>query len=77
MSIFFELFVLDVLISWHCDVNCEAGLFLVVDQHDVRPIVKQMLVSLDGEVPKDFFWFYPPVFTVLKVLLSTNDPVYN
>ena len=66
---------------WHCNANYEAGLFLVVDQHDVRPIVKQVLVSLDGEVPEDlgviilqyFFWFYPPVFTVLNVVLSTYD----
>ena len=50
MSIFFELLVLDVLISCHCAVNYEAGLFLVVDQRDVRQIVKQMLVSLDEEV---------------------------
>ena len=31
----------------------EAGLFFIVDQHDVRPIVKQMLVSLDGKVAED------------------------
>ena len=38
-----------------------------------------MLVNLDGKVPEDlgvvipdyFFWFYPPVFTVLKIVLST------
>ena len=79
-----KLLLRDVLISWHCDVNCEAGLFLVVDQHDVRPIVKQMFVSLNGEVQKDsgviilenFFWFYPAVFTVFKVVLSTHGPVY-
>ena len=53
MSIFFELLVLDVLISCHCAVNYEAGLFLVVDQRDVRQIVKQMLVSLDEEVLED------------------------
>ena len=47
---FFELFVLGVLISCYCAVNYEAGLFLVVDQRDVRQIVKQMLVSLDEEV---------------------------
>ena len=40
---------MDVLISWHCDVNYEAGLFLVVYQHNVGPIVKQMLVSLDDK----------------------------
>ena len=59
---FFELFVLDVLFSWHCDVNYEAGLLLVVNMHNVRPIVKQML---DEEVLEDpgaivpdyFFWF--------------------
>ena len=75
---------MDVLIFWHCDDNYEAGLFPVVDQHDVRPIVKRMLVSLDEEIPEDlcviipeyFFWFYPPVFTVLKVVLNTYDPVY-
>ena len=49
----FELFVLDILISWHCKVNFEAGLFLIVNQHDVRPIVKQMLVCLNGKVPED------------------------
>ena len=51
-------------------------MFLGVDQRDVRPIVKQMLVGLNGEVPEDVgvmvpdnsFWFYPPVFTVLKVV---------
>ena len=71
---------MDVLISWHCDVNYEADLFLVVDQHDVRSIVKQMLVSLDGDVQEDveeiipdyFLWFYPPVFTVLKVVLRPH-----
>ena len=44
------------------------------------PIVKQMHVSLNGEVSEDlgviipdyFFWFYPPVFTVL----TTYGPVY-
>ena len=69
---------------WHCDVNYKAGLFLVVDQHDARLIVKQMLVSLDEEPPDDFdeivldysFWFYSPVFTVLKVVLSTYSSVY-
>ena len=43
-----------------------------------------MLVSLDREVIEDlgviipdyFFWFYLPVFTVLKVVLSTYGPVY-
>ena len=62
----------------------EAGLFFIVDQHDVRPIVKQMLVSLDGKVPEDlgvvipdyFFWLYPPVFTVLKIVLGTYGSVY-
>ena len=46
--------------------------------------MKQMLVSLDREVLEDlgviipdcFFWFYPPVFTVLKVVLSTYSSVY-
>ena len=83
MSNFLSFFVSDVLISWHCGVNYEAGLFLVVDQHDFRPIVKQMLVGLDGEVPEDlgvivpdyYFLFYPPVFTVLKVALRTHGPV--
>ena len=81
---FFELLVLNVFISWHCNVNYEASLFLEVDQHDVRLIVKQMLVSLDWKVPEDlgvvapdyFFWFYPPVFTVLKIVLGTYGPVY-
>ena len=58
--------------------------FFIVYQHDVRLIVKQMLVSLDGKVPDDlgvvapdyFFRFYPPVFTVLKIVLSTYGPVY-
>ena len=62
-----------------CNVNYEAGLFLVVNQQDVRLIVKQMLVSLDGEISADlsviipdyFSWFYPTDFTVLKVVLST------
>ena len=75
---------MDVLISWHCNVNYDAGLFFVVDQHDVSPILKQMLVSPNGKVPEDlgvvipdyFFWFYSPVFTVLKIVLSTNGSVY-
>ena len=78
------LFILDVLISWHCDVNYEADLFLIVDQHEVKPIVKQMLVSLDGIVSEhlgviisdELFRSYPPVFTVLKVVCNTYDPVY-
>ena len=49
----FELLVLDVLISWHCDVNYEAGLLLLVDQHKVKPIVTQMFVSLNEEVPEN------------------------
>ena len=43
-----------------------------------------MLFVLDGEVPEDlgvivsdyFFWFYSPVFTVIKVVLSIYSPVY-
>ena len=81
---FFELFVLDFLIPWLCNVNYEAGLFFIVDQHDVRLIVRQMLVGLDGKVSEDhgmivpdqFFWLYPPVFTMLKVVLSTYGDVY-
>ena len=46
--------------------------------------MKQILVSLDREAPENldvivpdyFFWFYPLVFTVLKVVLGTYDPVY-
>ena len=80
---FFKRLVLTVLIFWLCNVHYEASLFLAVDPHDAWPIVKQMLVSLDGEVPKGlgviipdyFFWFYSPVFTVLMVVLSTYDPV--
>ena len=80
---FFELLVLDVFISWHCDVNYEASLFLIVDQHDVRSIVQRVLVSLDRKVlaglgvdiPDYFFWSYPPVFTVLKVVLSAYGPL--
>ena len=53
--------------------------FFKFDQNDFKPIVKQMLVILDGNVPEDlgvvilyyFFWFYPPVFSVLKIVLST------
>ena len=75
---------MDVFISWHCNVNYEVGLFFIVYQHDVRPIVKQMLVSLDGKVLEDlgvvipdyFVWFYPPVFAVLEIVLSTYGPVY-
>ena len=81
---FFELLVLEVLISWQCKVNYEADLFFVVDQPNFRPIVKQMLVSLERKVSEDlgvvisnyFFWFYPPFFTVLKIVLSTYGPVY-
>ena len=59
-------------------------LFFVIDQQNVRPKVKLMLVSLNREVPEDlgvvipdnFFWFYSPVFTVLKVVLRTYGPVY-
>ena len=50
---FFQVVVLEVLISWCCDVDYDAGLFLIVDQHDVRLIVKQMLVGLDEEGPED------------------------
>ena len=50
---FFELFVLDVVISWHYNVNYEAGLLLAANQHNVRQILKQMLVGLDREVPED------------------------
>ena len=72
------------LISWHCDVNYEAGLFLVVGQHNGRLIVKHMNVSMNKKVLEDigviipdyFFWFYSPVFTVLKAELSTYGPVY-
>ena len=72
------------LISWHCNVNNEAGLFFIADQHNDKPIVKHMLVSLDGKVPEDlglvipdyFFWLNPPILTVLKVILSTYSPVY-
>ena len=43
-----------------------------------------LVIAVDGEVPKDlcviifdyFFWFYPPVFTVLKIVLSTYGSVY-
>ena len=60
-------------------INYEAGLFFKFDQNDFKPIVKQMLVILDGNVPEDlgvvilyyFFWFYPPVISVLKIVLST------
>ena len=82
--ILFELLILNVLISWHCDVNYEAGLFLIADQHNVKPIVKQMLDGLERKVPEDlrliipdyFFWSYPTVFAVLKAVLSTNGSVY-
>ena len=51
---------------------------------NVRPIVKQKLVSLDGKVLEDlgavipdcFFWFYSPVFTALKTVPSAYGPVY-
>ena len=80
---FFELFVQNVLISWHCDVNYEAGLCLVVNQRDVRPIVKQMLVSLDGEVPEDLgmiipdyvFWYYSQCLLCSK-LYSAHTALY-
>ena len=70
--------------SLQCNVNYEASLFFIVYQHDVRPIVKQMLVSLDGKVTEDlgvvipdyFFWFYPPVFTMLQIVLGIYGPVY-
>ena len=61
---FFELSVLDVLISWHCDVNYEAGLDWKVPE------------DLGVIIPGYFFWSYPPVFAVLKVVLSTYGPVY-
>ena len=62
----------------------EASPFLVVDQHNVRPILKQMFFSLDREVsenhgvivPDYSFWFYPLVFIVLEIVLGTYDPVY-
>ena len=54
LSICSSFFVLVVLITWPCDANYEAGLFLVVNQHDGRRIVNQVLVGLGGEVPADF-----------------------
>ena len=59
-------------------------MFFVIDQHKVRPIVKQKFVGLDGIVPEDLgvivsdysVWFYSPVLTVLKVIRSTYGPVY-
>ena len=59
---FFEFFVLDILISRHCNVNYEAGLFFIVDQHNVKPIIKQMLVSLNGKVPDDLGVVIPDYF---------------
>ena len=46
--------------------------------------MNQMLASLDRKfsedlgavIPDYFFWFYSPVFTVLKIVLSTYCPVY-
>ena len=69
---------------WHCDVNYETVCFFIVNQHKVRPKLKQMLVGLYGEVPADLnaivpdysFWLYLSVFTVLKVVLSTYGPVH-
>ena len=49
---FFELLVRDVFISWHCDVNYEAGLFFAVDKHGVRPILKQMPAGLNSKGPR-------------------------
>ena len=59
-------------------------MFLVVDQHNVRPILKQMFFSLDREVSENLgvivpdysFWFCPLVFIVLEIVLGTYDPVY-
>ena len=51
---FFEFIVLDALISWNCDVNYEASLFLVADQRDVRPIGEQMFDGLDREDSDNF-----------------------
>ena len=59
-------------------------LFFVIDQQNVRPIVKLMLVSLNREVPEDlgvvisdyFFWFYSPVFTVLMIV-SAHIALYT
>ena len=56
---FFKLLVLDVFISWHWYVHYEAGLFFIVDQHYVRPTVKQMLVSIDGKVSENLGVFIP------------------
>ena len=64
---------------WHYDVNHEAGLFLAVDQQNFRPIVKQMLAGLNGEVPESLdcsFWFYPSIFTLLKAVLSAYSLVH-
>ena len=56
----------------------------IIDQHDVRQILKQMLISLDRNVPEDFgvfipnyfFWFHSPVFAVIKILLGKYGSVY-
>ena len=58
-----------VFISWRCDVNYEASLFFIVDQYDVRLIVKQMLVSLDRKVPEDLGVVVPDHFFL--VLLTS------
>ena len=58
MSIF-SSFCLDLLISWHCDVDHEADLLLIIDQHNVELILKQMLVSLNGKVSEDLDMISP------------------
>ena len=50
---FFELLVLEILISWLVMSIKRLVFSLPVDQRDVRPIAKQMLVSLNGKVSED------------------------
>ena len=50
------------LFFWHCDVHHNDGLLLVIDQHDVKPIVMQMPASLDEEVLEDFNMIGPYYF---------------
>ena len=38
LVLFYLPLLTDNLISWHCDANSVAGLFLNVDLYDVRPI---------------------------------------
>ena len=69
---------------WHCNVNYEAGLFLVVDQHDVRPKVKRNACRSAWGSPRRswsdrswlFFLVLPTSLCCSQCCTCTYSPVY-